>query len=787
MTVAELKFTGNATLTLSDATNALTAKKVVVDAGKNATISLGTNERLEITDTTNTIIDLGDGASLTLEGAKIKGAGKLQLLGKGKLILKQALTDVANLEITEGGTLELAGDGDLPVVPGAGNIVTIPNGNIIVDKADPFAAALRQLTLIKGDLTLNKKLRNELVNVTVNNGTLTVEAGTGIQIGDASVPNGVVVLGDAAGTSLFDMKGDMTLKELKASHTTSTIKIASGKTLSVVKPDVLPAMAAAVEGNLLFDLSASATVDKVTLNGNVDGKVTFKGAAAQQKSLELGSNVTVKELVLDGGSADKAKLTLKGNNTITTLSFKDLDAANPEVDLQGDATVGSLKPVAAGASLKVAGAAGKKLTVEDGAASGNWDFTVEKVALALKKGTWLSHNTTATLDSADLSLPSGNYANLSLAVSNGGALSVSDVTSVASPLLTVKKVNVAAGKTLTFKRPTSWGGPLSPGQTVTLLEIAGTLTLMNAASKIVGDPADDSTGKIEEINTTNNLKKLIFTAKTNLVSPDLTAPNVLTVVPGSTYNGMVLASGDVDPTTWTVDVVSADPAGVIASSDLELVSKDAKSVIVRLKAKSTFKSATLKVRAKSAMNTLYGEVTFTLTAGSPSSPGLTPKPGLDNMGWTSEVVSEDKMGNMVLKLRTRLFYESLPKAVEADVSGMPVPKCELLDETGRRVLAVGSAALKNYTLVLTCNVTKAQVAAGAAVRSVRVTKADGTVETFPVNKTVNEIPRKPGSSEPLLPDPDGKGKGGGGGGCDAGFSGLALALAGVFLLRRKAS
>ena len=123
---------------------------------------------------------------------------------------------------------------------------------------------------------------------------------------------------------------------------------------------------------------------------------------------------------------------------------------------------------------------------------------------------------------------------------------------------------------------------------------------------------------------------------------------------------------------------------MIASSDLELVSKQAKSAVVSLDVKSTFRSATLKVRAKSATNTLYGEVPFTLTAGSAD---ITPPPGpaeprIDNTGWTAEIVSEDKLGNMTLKLRTRLFYESLPKAVEADVSGMPVPKCELLDETG---------------------------------------------------------------------------------------------------------
>ena len=310
VTVDALKFTGNATLTLSDAANALTAKKIVVDAGKNATVtSNGGDGNFKIEDT-NSVIELAENATLTLDGTRtVKGIGELQLPGKGKLVLKQEMTTVNDLKIENGGTLELNG-GKLPAFDSNSTLrKTIPHGNIILGTENAFHDNLDTLTIMKGNLTLKKKQKPKLRTIGVGEGTLTIEDGVTIGNGNPTDPDGAIILGKT-----LDLKGDMTLKELKASHTTSTIKIASGKTLSVVKPDVLPAMAAAVEGNLLFDLSASATVDKVTLNGNVDGKVTFKGAAAQQKSLELGSNVTVKELVLDGGSADKAKLTLKGNS-----------------------------------------------------------------------------------------------------------------------------------------------------------------------------------------------------------------------------------------------------------------------------------------------------------------------------------------------------------------------------------------------------------------------------------------------------------------------------------------
>lgn len=754
VTIDALHFEGNATLTLTDASNSLTAKKVVVDAGKNATISLGNHDKLKVIDT-DTIIELGDGASLTLEGlGKITGAGKLRLLGKGKLSLKQALTAVSDLEITQGGTLELAVDNALPDVASP---VSIAKGSIVMKNQTPFGAGATKLTMTEGNLTVE---------------------------GDINIGNGV---GDelVLGTGALDLQGNMTLKNLGA-PATSTIKILAGKTLSV-KPDSNQTIGAAVSGDLLFDLSANGTAREVTLQKDVDGTVTFKGHDSAEHKLSLADGVTVKALAFEPGNA-KINWNVSGA-AVKTLGIKDSPGAvGVAVAISAGKTLKvlnlTLKPGAGKPSLKVTGPG--TLEVEDGAGlAAGWTLGLDgNATLVVKKASVLAGGQ-ATLAVASLDMVCGTYGTTELTITDNATLKVPSVPSVTAPLLTVKDVAVAAGKTLTFARPTTWPNPLKAGDKVTLLKIDGTVAL-NGTGKIVGYPADDAEAKVEEINDGNGLKELVLTAKMDLVPPTLTAPAVLKAVPGSTYSGMVLASGDVDPSTWSVNVVSQDPAGLIASADLNLVSKQAKSAVVSLDVKAGFKSATLEVKAKSASSPFYGSVRFTLTDGTVA-PSVPEEPKIVNTGWTREVVSEDRLGNLTLKLRTTLTSGTRPKAVAAVVSGMATPTCELLDGSGQRVLAVEAAARTSYTLVLNCSVTKAQVAAGAAVKEVLVTKADGTVTTLAVNKKITDMPnRYGGSTDPLLPDPkDGTGSGGGGG-CDAGLGGLALVLAAAFLSRKRA-
>ena len=104
------------------------------------------------------------------------------------------------------------------------------------------------------------------------------------------------------------------------------------------------------------------------------------------------------------------------------------------------------------------------------------------------------------------------------------------------------------------------------------------------------------------------------------------------------------------------------------------------------------------------------------------------------------VGAEDANG--YVELRTTLTSNSTPTKVDVVLSGM---------------------TLKAHKDAL----------AAAKVVSVAVTTVDGFGGTKPVDKTVDSMP-------------EGSHSGSGGGGCDAGFGGLALALAGAFLLRRKA-
>ncbi|RRD63935.1 hypothetical protein [Fretibacterium sp. OH1220_COT-178] len=763
--------------------HAIKAKAIEVSSG-NAVIETVADAADFAFETTNTI-KIADATSLTVKGHGLTGANAdLVLEGKGKLILEKDVLVADGLQIDHGGTLELK-LGKLPAFAGSGSPHrTITWGSIILGTANAFHDNLTSLNITKGDLTLNATQKAGLKEIGIlNTGTLTIK--DGIQIGNGT--DGTISLG---GTATLDLKGDITVKGLNAPNYSIRVKIASGKTLSV-KADADQTIGATVEGGgeLVFDFSAGTANRKATLQKSVDGKVTFKGASAHTHTLALADGVTVKTLVFDRGTANDAKAKWEASDAVVgTLDIESSTGDGVSVSIPAGKTLKvsslNLKAGAGKPKLKVTGPG--TLEVEDGAGlAAGWHLGLDgNATLAVKKASVLA-GSQATLAVASLDMVCGTYGTTELTITDNATLKVPSVPSVATPLLTVKKVDVDASHTLKFARPTTWPNPLKAGDKVTLLKITDAVDL-HTTGKIVGDPADDAEAKVEEINDGNGLKELVLTAKIDLVQPDLIAPAVLKAVPGSTYNGTVLASGDVDPSTWSVSVVSQDPAGVIASSDLELVSKQAKSAVVSLDVKSTFRSATLKVRAKSATNTLYGEVEFTLTSGSAD---ITPPPGpaeprIDNAGWTAEIVSEDKLGNMTLKLRTRLFYDGLPKAVSADVIGMPAPKCELLDGAGRRVLAVEAAALKSYTLVLTCNVTRAQVAAGAAVKEVLVTKADGTVKTLPVNKKVKDMPRKPGDSGPNIPDPDGRGRSGGGGGCDAGLGVLALALAAAFLRRK---
>ena len=138
--------------------------------------------------------------------------------------------------------------------------------------------------------------------------------------------------------------------------------------------------------------------------------------------------------------------------------------------------------------------------------------------------------------------------------------------------------------------------------------------------------------------------------------------------------------------------------------------------------------------------------------------------------WTKTVGAADASGHVPVELRTTLTSNSTPTKVDVVLSGMTLENVRLLNSKGGEVRI--SANAETYTLIVTGKAHKDALAT-AKVVSVAVTTVDGFGGTKPVDKTVDSMP-------------EGSHSGSGGGGCDAGVGGLALALVGAFLLRRKA-
>ena len=187
---------------------------------------------------------------------------------------------------------------------------------------------------------------------------------------------------------------------------------------------------------------------------------------------------------------------------------------------------------------------------------------------------------------------------------------------------------------------------------------------------------------------------------------------------------------------------------------------------------------------------------------------------IDNTSWTATALTGES-GDVTLRAKIKLV--GTPKSLKVEVSGMKTPKAELLDAAGKVVLTSSipsvRASAKDYTLKLTCRTTKAEIAAGAEIKTVIVTMANGTEYKIPVNKKLkgmkpatsddNKQPdngkkpddgKKPGDgkkpddgNKPGDDNKPGEGKNGGsGGGCDAVVGGLMLAFVGALLLRKKA-
>ena len=245
-----------------------------------------------------------------------------------------------------------------------------------------------------------------------------------------------------------------------------------------------------------------------------------------------------------------------------------------------------------------------------------------------------------------------------------------------------------------------------------------------------------------------------------------------------------------------------------------------KGAVFEVMLPSGFTSGTLRVKATNFDSPNFqGFVDVPLVRTTPGGEGNgndeADKPvEIDNTSWTATALTGES-GDVTLRAKLKLV--GTPKSLKVEVSGMKTPKAELLDAAGKVVLTSSipsvRASAKDYTLKLTCRTTKAEIAAGAEIKTVTVTMANGTRYKIAVNKKLKDMKpatsddnkqpdngkkpddgKKPGDgkkpddgNKPGDDNKPGEGKNGGsGGGCDAGVGGLMLAFVGVLLLRKKA-
>ena len=800
LNLSELIFTDNATLTLKDAANALTVKKLTVADGKTAVVNSAGDDGKFVVSDTNSLVGVGDGAVLTLEGRKVEGAGTLQLSGGGTLVLKAPVMTATGLEIDNGSTLVVNVDEALPGLTGT---PTIDKGSIVIN-AENFGNAAMKLTLKEGNLTLKKPMKDTLKTVEILSGDLLVEGEA--EIGNPLTPTGELTLGSAADkVGRLELKKNMTLAKLTTADGST---IDTGDHALTVKPAVGLFLNAAVTGVLSLDIPAGF---KATLKKDVKGTVRFQAAAGVGSTLALAADVTVSSVDFTAANVgDTFKLELN-KNEIGTLSF---EKTNAGLVVKSDGAVGTentihfLQP-AADATLKMDGT--KLLRVLDGTKDAKWNAELAAgTQLAVLGKDLLTGEVEMDINGGVLTLPSGRFEKLEL--KEGGAGSKIEVDAATQdPVLYVKKVTLANG--LTMKRPTTWWKSLAAGDKVKLLEVGDTSAL--GGKTIVGNPANDAVATI----AWDGAKALVLEAKDAFKVPELVAK-----VTGSgnerVVNVTVSNDVDVNAASWRANSLSVVAPGSVTSVTLQ-PGFTAKAASFKAVLDAGFTSGILRVYAKNQVAPNFESfVDADLNAvpgggggggGGGGTPGTPAAPSIDPSSWeTTSTSAPDAEGNVTVQLAATLKLEGTPKSLDVVASGMKEkPKAELLDGSGKVVVSsmpVVKASAKSYKLRLTCKTTKADIDSGmAAIEKVLVATDDGKVHTITVGKKLKDIgkpgsqpgqPGQPGNpgnpgqpgqpGQPGLPDSPGDSKSGGGGGCDAGWSGLALALGAAFLLRKKA-
>ena len=760
-----------ATLSIEGTGKLTLAAGGALHASGDATVEVKAVDGLAFTTATH--ITVNPDKALTLKRkapGNIKGAGSLTLSGGGTLNVNLPLTTATGLEIKDGSTLNV--------------VDTLP------DLTGPA------VTVTKGNLTLGYNLPAAVKRVEVTEGVLTVGQGRAIGNGSKTAPDGEVALA-AAGQLV--LSGDLTLKELTTADGSKIT--ANGNVLTIIPTSPFVLDAKIDKGTLSLDVLPGQTA---TLSKDV-AKVVFNGKSGGAPTLKFEERVFVNHLDIRGSTTEPAKLQFGGENTIGTLEFV---RTTPLVVSYGNLFVKVEKLIlAGGAALDLELMGGTALTIKDGTPGKNWKVTMGNTGTDFRvhNAGLLSGNVEVTLGGGTLYLPHGAYPNLTLkAVSPPVQPTLEADAFEGDPVLTVGKVEIS-GSDMRMKATGVWKRGLEAGKTLTLLKVNS--VNMNG-NVIKGDPEQDKTPadywKVARLEGTKT--ELVLTALKTISVPDLVAEASYS---GNKCTVNVKVSGDVKvkESEWKAEMILGDRPENDPAYEKPGAKTD-KDAVFEVKLPTGFTRGTLRVKASNFdFPNFQGFVDVPLERTTPGGEGNgndeADKPvEIDNTSWTATALTGES-GDVTLRAKIKLV--GTPKSLKVEVSGMKTPKAELLDAAGKVVLTSSipsvRASAKDYTLKLTCRTTKAEIAAGAEIKTVIVTMANGTEYKIPVNKKLKGM--KPATSDdnkqpdngkkpddgkkPGGDDKPGEGKNGGsGGGCDAGVGGLMLAFVGALLLRKKA-
>ncbi len=429
-------------------------------------------------------IGLASGAILALDGGTIVTGGGTLTVMSGTLTLNDATLDggtiqsgFQSIDVTGSSTIDggatLNGGGDLTVEGNQTltlNDVTICNVGI-----DLMASG----SVISGDIDVTGS--SEFINVSLNKGVLTVEAGQTLTLDD--VTTSAIQIDDTAGGAVLQIDGNNLLLLTHTTISGGTINAFSVITGSVTAGDIAVSggLSTINDGALLnngvvtVDFGATLTLDNVTANGT-SFTDTASGAILQ---IDGGDTLTLNGVTIDGGTI----------NDFTAIPSGPIIPG--DIDVTGSSTING------GAVLNhgnVAVASGVTLTLDNVSAIGASFADTASGAILQIDGD-------DTLVLVDTTISGGAIDAFSLGTSGSIIAGDIDVTGSSTinngAVLNNGAVMVAGGVTLTLDNVTVNGTSFTDTASGAILQIDGNDTLTSGTTITGGTLTIGSLGMLD--------------------------------------------------------------------------------------------------------------------------------------------------------------------------------------------------------------------------------------------------------------------------------------------------